>query len=51
MWQASMTLLTRSVAMMWNSSPILTKEYSNWPFRQIASLAGKVQVVVVQMTK
>ena len=51
MWQASITLLTSSVAMMWYSSPILTNEYSNWPLRQMASLAGRVQVVVVQITK
>ena len=35
---------------MWYSSPILTKEYSIVGFRQVATLPGSVQVVVVQMT-
>ena len=45
-----MTLSTSWVAMMWYSPPNLTKEYSSAPFRQMASLAGRVQVVVVQIT-
>ena len=45
-----MTLSTRSVAMMRYSPPNLTKEYSSEPPRQMASLAGRVQVVVVQIT-